>query len=89
MSRSAVYQLLGQYANVLWPNGRTNTFDDAALWLNGQGATTGAGTPYVIGGRGIAFVIDCAWHYFTNKGDHVTALNIAKAYTDKYGNYAY
>ena len=41
------------------------------------------------GGRGIHKVIASAWRFYEKKGDVQTALNIARAFTGKYGNYTY
>ncbi len=60
-----------------------------SVHLNSIGVTTTRGTPYVVGGRGMAWVCRCAYHYYDQHGDAASAQMIAKAFTDEDGKYPY
>jgi hypothetical protein len=72
-------------------SGQTMTFAELAAWLNGAGFTTGYGTPYAIGGRGVARLVDVVYWYTRNElglGE-AAASPVAEAFTNSFGAYAY
>lgn len=74
----------------LFGNGATMTFGGLSQQLYANNYRSGSGKPYDLnGGRGVASFVRSLWRYWSRKGDHVAANAIAKAFTDKYGRYAY
>jgi len=73
----------GRYADSVQTKLRISNLRQDLL-VNGVVAPS-TGKPYGKG-RGIFAALSAAWRYFTRKGDHVTAQNIADWITDDYGN---
>ena len=84
------YNLIAKLANTLIDQGVTMSGIQLQQIFNMNEIRTSYGTRYGSdGGRGIHRVIKCAWQHYYKKGELQTALNIARAFTGKYGNYTY
>ena len=60
------------------------------LLLNMNHILTQYGTDYAeSGGRGVHKLISSVWKYYYDKKDYQTAYNIARAFVNQNGEYAY
>ena len=90
-SRIPVFTFVKTLADQLNTQGKTISLADLAATLNRFGFTTGRGTPYQIGGRGIAKVVSATYVYVESGlglGD-LGAAPVALAFKDQNGFYAY
>jgi len=82
------YQFLLTTANSLLARGTTMSVPDLATLLNTNGYTTSYYTAYS-GGRGTYTLVHATYNYYYNQGMLTEAHNIAVAFTNSNGNYAY
>ncbi|MGC4058200.1 MAG: hypothetical protein QM743_08795 [Chitinophagaceae bacterium] len=75
-------------ADRLVKQGKKMTFDQLAADLNAKGFRTTYGSAYN-GGRGVAKLVDSVYHRLENSGSDTDADNVALAFTNSYGNFAY
>ena len=91
MSRDAKFEAIRRLAAALVASGQTLTFADLAAWLNTAGYTTGYGTPYAVGGRGVARLVHAVYDWVCSElglGE-AAAAPVAEAFTNARGGYAY
>lgn len=89
-SSSYKYRFIAELANLLIEKDLRMSGQELQFIFNRNNIKTTYGCSYgEDGGRGIHKVIASAWRYYEKKGDVQTALNIARAFTGKYGNYTY
>lgn len=89
-SRGNKYHLIAELAKLLVSNDMVMSGQELQQIFNFNKIKTSYGLNYgQDGGRGIHKVLSSAWKYYYTKGDVQTALNIARAFTGKYGEYTY
>jgi hypothetical protein len=89
-SRERKYQIIASLAQTLIQNNIVMSGKEIQDLFNMNGIKTQYGTPFGDnGGRGIHKLISSAWKFYQDNGDYQTAYNIARAFVNQNGEYAY
>lgn len=81
---------IADLASTLVKNRLVMSGKELQLLLNMNQILTQSGTEYAEnGGRGVHQLISRVWKYYYDKKDFQTAYNIARAFVNQYGEYAY
>lgn len=89
-SREHKFQLIASLAHSLTQNDIVMSGKSIQELFNINGITTQYGTPYGDnGGRGVHKLISSAWKFYHDNGDYQTAYDIARAFVNQDGEYAY
>lgn len=89
-SRERKYQIIASIAHSLTHNDIVMSGKELQDLFNMNGITTQYGTQYGDnGGRGVHKLISSAWKYYQDNGDFQTAYDIARAFVNQNGEYAY
>jgi hypothetical protein len=89
LPRKPVFDRIHEIGDALGVIGETREFDWITKKLNADGFLAGNGEPYAGGGQGVPHAISAAYEYIEKTKSTAEAQKIARAFTDRNGNYPY